>query len=274
MRVVRDGVSHRVPGRVASDPASVNPVDWVILSTKAVNDPRAWMDRLVGPQTKVAVLQNGIDLRERAQRWAPPAQVLPVTVTMAAERTGVDEVTVVHTNELVTEATALGTQFAAMFGPQLRVRGAVDYLAESWRKLMVNVVVNSLTTITGGSAVDCVNETLLPTTRTMLQEVLLVAERKGVHLRWSEVDDTVGRIEQIGPHLSSMQMDFRLGRPMELHFVTGAVIENADSVGADVPVIRAVHALLVQLASTPTVSAQPGLRATDPVEVDVALSSR
>jgi 2-dehydropantoate 2-reductase len=269
MRVLRDGVAHVVSGRVVSDPAALEPVDWVILATKAVSDPSAWMDRLVGPQTKVAVLQNGIDLRRRVRRWAGAARVVPVTVSIAAERTAANEVTVVHENELVTEATPLAAEFAALFGPQLRIRTARDHRSEAWRKLMLNVAVNSMTTITGGSAVDCLNDTLLPTTRTILVEALHVAEATGIELTWNEVDDTVERIRRIGAHLSSMQVDFRLGRPTEHQFISGAVIENAESVGVQVPVIRAMHALLVQLSSAPTVAEAPGHRATDPVDLDV-----
>jgi 2-dehydropantoate 2-reductase len=269
MRVLRDGVAHVVSGRVVSDPAALEPVDWVILATKAVSDPSAWMDRLVGPQTKVAVLQNGIDLRRRVRRWAGAARVVPVTVSIAAERTAANEVTVVHENELVTEATPLAAEFAALFGPQLRIRTARDHRSEAWRKLMLNVAVNSMTTITGGSAVDCLNDTLLPTTRTILEEALHVAEATGIELTWNEVDDTVERIRRIGAHLSSMQVDFRLGRPTEHQFISGAVIENAESVGVEVPVIRAMHALLVQLSSAPTVAEAPGHRATDPVDLDV-----
>ena len=269
MRVLRDGVSHTVGGRVVSDPAALGPVDWVLLATKAVSDPGVWLDRLVGPETKVAVLQNGIDLPRRVRRWLPPERVVPVTVTIAAERTAANEVTVVHVNELVTEATRLGAEFAAMFRPVLRVRTSVDHRSESWRKLMLNAVVNPLTTITGGSAVDCLNEALLPTARTILTEALHVAEATGVTMDWTEVDDCIERIRAIGAHLSSMQMDFRLGRPLEHHFITGAVIDHAASVGVDVPVIRAVHGLLVQLTSAPTVAPQPGHRATDPVDLDV-----
>jgi 2-dehydropantoate 2-reductase len=73
MRVLRDGVAHVIGGQVVSDPAALEPVDWVVLATKAVSDPSVWMGRLVGPQTKVAVLQNGIDLRRRVRRWARAA---------------------------------------------------------------------------------------------------------------------------------------------------------------------------------------------------------
>jgi 2-dehydropantoate 2-reductase len=269
MSVLRDGVSHVVSGRVVSDPAALETVDWVILATKAVSDPSAWMDRLVGPQTTVAVLQNGIDLRRRVERWVGPERVVPVTVTMAAERTAANEVTVVHDNELVTEATPLAARFAALFGPQLRVRTSADYRSESWRKLMLNAAVNPMTTITGSTAIDCLNDELLPTTRTILEEVLTVANAKGIDLSWPEVDATIERIRGIGAHLSSMQMDFRLGRPIEHRFITGAVIENAESVGLDVPVIRTMHALLAQLSATPTVTSQPGVRATDSPDLGV-----
>jgi len=68
--------------RVETDPARLGPAQWVLLATKAhqVEGAAGWLAALVGADTRVAVLQNGVEHVERLARWVAPAQVVPVVV--------------------------------------------------------------------------------------------------------------------------------------------------------------------------------------------------
>ena len=69
------------------DPTNAGRADVVLLCTKAYQSEGAapWLDQLAGPGTVVAVLQNGIDQVARIQPLAPPADIVPVVVMIAAE---------------------------------------------------------------------------------------------------------------------------------------------------------------------------------------------
>src|ERR1700754_229429 len=56
-----------VDGRVLTEPSDAEPVDWVLLATKGhqVAGTAPWLARLCGPNTTVAVLQNGVEHVER-----------------------------------------------------------------------------------------------------------------------------------------------------------------------------------------------------------------
>src|SRR5207249_1156823 len=58
-----------VPLRTLTDPAEAQPMDWVLLCTKAHETPSAapWLARLCTASTRVAVLQNGIDHVDRVK---------------------------------------------------------------------------------------------------------------------------------------------------------------------------------------------------------------
>ena len=73
-----------------TDPARAEPVDWVLLCTKTHHTEAAapWLARLCTPQTRVAVLQNGIDHVARVAPLANGATVLPVIVYYNGERLG------------------------------------------------------------------------------------------------------------------------------------------------------------------------------------------
>ena len=52
------------PIRALADPSQAQPQDWVLLCTKAQDTEASapWLQRLCGPTTRVAALQNGIGL--------------------------------------------------------------------------------------------------------------------------------------------------------------------------------------------------------------------
>ena len=66
-----------LPLRIVADPAAAVPADWVMLCTKAHQTASAapWLARLCGPDTRVAVLQNGIDHAARTSPYANSARV-------------------------------------------------------------------------------------------------------------------------------------------------------------------------------------------------------
>jgi 2-dehydropantoate 2-reductase len=59
--------------RVITDPAEATPVDWVLITTKAYDAAAAaaWLPSLRRPDTRVVVLQNGV---EHVERFSPCAR--------------------------------------------------------------------------------------------------------------------------------------------------------------------------------------------------------
>src|SRR5437867_4348476 len=64
---------------VLTDPAKGSAVDWVLVATKAYDaaGAAAWFPSLAGPRTRVAILQNGVEHRERFSPWLEAARLLP-----------------------------------------------------------------------------------------------------------------------------------------------------------------------------------------------------
>src|SRR5688572_5489338 len=67
---------------VLTDPADALPVDWVLVCTKTYDAPATalWLERLVGPGTRIAVLQNGVEHVARFSPYVPAERLLPVMV--------------------------------------------------------------------------------------------------------------------------------------------------------------------------------------------------
>jgi 2-dehydropantoate 2-reductase len=252
MTLIEDGVETVIRGRVLAGPAEVDAtVDWVVLATKRTVDPSSWLDRLVGPTTRIAVLQNGIELAEEVARWVPEDRCVPVVVRMSSERVGADSVVVRAAGRLLTDDSPAAREFAGLVGPRVPVVHFPDFAVQAWHKLAFNIVVNSLTTITGGMSVTAVGPALLPIARQLLEETTTAGRAAGVDLPESDVEVILEQIRRFPPVQSSTQLDHQQGRPLEHRFLTGAVLAVAERTGTPVPTVRAVHGILDALSPVP-----------------------
>jgi 2-dehydropantoate 2-reductase len=241
---------HRVAAVTMADPATATVADWVIIAVKA-QDTRTtwpWLRRLVGPVTRVAVLQNGLDIGERMPEWIPGEHVLPVSVYLSAVRDEAGDVRVQRLGPLVVPQGALGSEFADLLGCRLDVHETDRFEVESWRKFMLNLVSNSLGAPTDRTTGAVLCTPLRATAAQMLDEAVTVARAVGVPLSDTDVAATIGSIAALPAHtVTSMQSDRRRGRPLERRFLSGTLVAMADRVGVPVPVTRAVDSLLVAI---------------------------
>ena len=115
-----------------------------------------------------------------------------------------------------------------------------------WSKLIINVGINALTALTA-----LPNGRLLefPDCRALMAdlvaEAVMVAENTGVQLTYPDPLQMVYQVaEMTGGNRSSMLQDFDRKRQSEIDFINGAIVREAEKLGLEVPVNRAVTRLV------------------------------
>ena len=139
-----------VAPRVWTEPAQASPVDWVLAVTKtyATAGAARWIERLLGPQTRVAVVQNGVEHMDRFRGVVPAERTLPVIIDVPAERSAPGRVRQRGHGVTTVPEGALGQGFTRLFrGTPMEPVTSDDFLSATWRKLVLNRpgVVNALT---------------------------------------------------------------------------------------------------------------------------------
>jgi 2-dehydropantoate 2-reductase len=244
--ITGDGVGGTDVRTIAVLPAPDGPVDWVLVTVKAQDTASTapWLDRLVGPGTVVVVLQNGVDHVQRVQPLVGEAEVLPVLVMAAAERTGPGAVTHRIGNLLVTARNPAAQRLSELFDGGATVHQDPDLLTAAWRKLLVNVGGNCITALTGRRAEVLRVPEVRELCRAVLTETAAAGRSVGALLTDADVEGTL-RLYDSYPddNGSSMYYDRMSGRPLEHELIPGAVVRAAERGGVDVPVTRAIWAL-------------------------------
>ena len=259
-------VLERPEGRVEVRPQVItesrhaSPVDWVLVCTKTHQTAAAapWLARLCGPNTRVAVMQNGIDRAEAVARLAGPARVMPVIVYYNGERLGPDHVRLRHAGDadLAVADDDLGGEFLALLeGVPLRVVRVGDLRTLLWRKLFMNVTVNPITALTLQRQAVSQRADIQDLYRAILQEAVIVATADGARLADDEIERIVAILLTYPPDAgTSMYFDRLDGRPFEVEALTGALVAAAERHGIPVPLNRALLALLRAISE----AADPG----------------
>ena len=247
-----------LPLRTVTTPAEVDRVDWVMLCTKAHHTASAapWLARLCGPQTRIAVLQNGIDHVARVAPYAGGATVVPTIVYYNGERLAADRVRLrrVSNHELVAADDAPGRDFARLLeGSGLRVLPSNDFATLAWRKLLLNVVVNPTTALTMQRQAVLRHADVYALSLEILEEAVAVARAEGARLAADEPARVMATLLSYAPELgTSMYFDRQAGRPLEIEALTGAIVTCAARHGIPVPVNRALLALLRAVSDAAT----------------------
>jgi 2-dehydropantoate 2-reductase len=244
------------PVQATDNPAEVGIVDVVIVGVKAWQVPEAAeaMRPMVGPQTFVLPLQNGVDAPSQLAAVLGAEHVLGGLCGLMCfvvgpghiQHAGIDPF--VNFGELDNRASDRTERLRQAFA-QANVNAKIspDIHVAMWRKFLFIVSVSGMGSITR-SPMGVFRK--LPETRKMLeqvlQEVFQVARARNVNLPDDAMSAALAFIDGLPDSgTASMQRDIMEGRPSELEAQNGAVVRMGQEVGVDTPLNAIIyHSLL------------------------------
>jgi 2-dehydropantoate 2-reductase len=237
----------KVHATFATDPSEAFEVDWVIVATKAygVAGAAKWLERLCLNGAPVAVLQNGVEHRERFAPYVAMERILPVMVDCPAERQAPDRIRQRGVMHLKVPDDALGRDFVELFAGTTADASVVpDFLSVVWRKLCFNSagVLSALVMQPAGVVRE---EAMGETALQIIRECAAVARAEGAHLE-ENVADLVLAAQRAAPadSINSMLADRQAGRPVEIDARNGVIVRLGRKHGIATPANAMAVALM------------------------------
>jgi 2-dehydropantoate 2-reductase len=276
LRLVEDGKETAVPVRAAERAADLGVQDYVVLALKAhsVGPALAQIAPLVGPDTAVVTMQNGVPWwyfyklggeldGTRLEAVDPggliwsglgPERVIGSVVYPAVEVDAPGLIRHVEgrrfslgepSGEKSERVTRLADEMIAA-GLQAPVRE--DIRSEIWVKLWGNLCFNPISALTGSTLEAIVaDDGTRALARAMMLEAQAIGEALGVRFT-IDVDRRIKGAGAVGAHKTSMLQDLERGRPMEIDALVTVVQELGRLTDRPTPTIDAVLALVRRLA--------------------------
>jgi 2-dehydropantoate 2-reductase len=246
------GERRAVPVEVATAPANVKPADWVLLCVKSHQTASAatWLRATVGPTTKIAVLQNGVEHREHLAPYAGPGNaVVPVVVMLPAERTKPGEITTFGGAALTAPDDAAGREFAALFdGTFVKASVDADFVSRAWEKLCMNACSGALCAIMNHPAAIAAYPELQTLAERIVEETMVVGRAEGARFADGFAKYIVGLFTRPGGRGNSMYYDRRDGKPLEWDARNGVVSRLGAKHGIATPVADTIVPILKSLS--------------------------
>ncbi len=246
-----------VPLHALADPAEAKPVDWVLLCTKTHDtaSSAAWLRRLCGRETRVAVLQNGIGHADRLAAFVGRASVVPTIVYYNGERLDPDRVRFRRAGEhdFAVGDDPDGRAFVALLdGTAMRILRSPDFKTLAWRKLLLNAIANPITALTLQRQAVFRREDVKTLCLAILDEAAAIGRADGARLAAHESEQLLATLLTYPPDAgTSMYFDRLAGRPLEIEALTGAVVAAGERYRMPTPLNRMLLTLARAINNDP-----------------------
>jgi 2-dehydropantoate 2-reductase len=253
------GDLHLTPVNATNDPSSIGPVDVVWLTVKMYDLETAaqTLGPLIGPDTVVVTLQNGVEAVDIVSRHVGETHVAGGVAYVGAV---IDEPGVIRHTAL--DSLIFGELDGRRSERLLRLEAACRHAGFSarvseniqvdlWSKFVRLSVFSGMTAVTRSTlGVLRSDPELLSMLKAACEEAIAVGRGQGVTLPDSTMDEIVQMVNGLPAHAkASMLEDLERGRRLELPWLSGGVVRLGREAGVPTPIHGFIATVLKPLVN-------------------------
>jgi len=241
--------------KATDDPATIGKVDMVIFSVKLRDTESAARQilPLIGPDTGIISLQNGVTKDDMLAPIVGREHLLggAAYIGVSVARPGVirkagtlERLAFGEFNNNVSKRAQAFLE--ACKAGDIKADIPPDISLELWQKFVVIVTMSSITSAMRSTIGPIrANPQALGFALDLMREVVAVGRAEGIALEPDFADKRIAHINAMSPDMrASMSLDLELGRPLELPWLAGTVVELGAKRGVPTPCCRAVRDIL------------------------------
>lgn len=230
------------------------PPDYLVVALKLIDnvDRVGIIKPVVGPNTTIVLIQNGIDIEPEVAEAFPDNPLLSCLAFIGVSRIAPAELEHKAYGMLAFGNYPQGVGPEAQRFAELLKAGGVNtqlsenVVADRWRKCVWNTTFNPASVLAGGAD----TQTLLTTPggermlRELMAEVCATAAAAGYPLEDGIIDANISGTLNMPAYHNSMALDYLHGRDMEIEATLGNVVRIAERLGLEVPKLATMYDLL------------------------------
>lgn len=248
------GALHLPKVQATDRPQAIGPVDVVLFTVKLydVDASAATLAPLIGPDTVVITLQNGVDAMDMVAKHVGESHVAGGAAYIVAVIDKPGHIRHTTAQQLVfgerdgRRSDRLVAFEEAGIRAGFQAKASADVQADLWTKFVRLATWSGMTTVTR-SPMGVVRDT--PATFELMvaaiEEVIAVGRARGVQLPADLMDTTLTMIKSFpASSKSSMLEDIERGRRLELPWLSGAVVRIGKEVGVPTPIHQFITTIL------------------------------
>lgn len=250
----RDGDFTVTPVTATDDPATFEPVDAVLMCVKLYDTEFSakLIQPLVGPDTVVITLQNGVEAPEIVEsvigsgHTLGGATYISATITKPGTIRRNNDLTHIEFGEMDGPATDRVHKLVEVFkAAGLDARPADDTAALLWSKFVLLAANSGMTSLIRQDTGVLRDDPVIREAHTAaLAEVTTVGRALGVNLAKNIEQRCLDWLDQNAPIKPSLLVDLEAGNRLEVGWLSGAVHRLGQKAGVPTPTHTAIYAAL------------------------------
>ncbi len=216
----------------------------LIISVKAydLHETLLELQPLTHDDTVLLFLQNGLGIEDIIKHALMKGNALRAIVTMGSEILKPGFIRV-RLNPTILDSDNLSKEITRVFQDcGLTTINSEAFLTEIWRKATINCVVNPLSAILQAKTYELLSPHLNGIRKSIVEECIAVAAKEEVELDLNLLQ-IMNQSLPLYENRTSMFQDIFHGKPTEIEFLNGKIVEKGKSYNVSTP----VNEVLVQL---------------------------
>ncbi|MEL6970796.1 MAG: 2-dehydropantoate 2-reductase [Bacteroidota bacterium] len=215
-------------------------LDWLFICLKTYHylDAAVWFQHLIGPDTRIVVLRNGLAHSTPLLDYADQSKILPVLVdapTQYNPRGGYYHQ--LASARLIIPQHPLSSSLQSLLNEsQIWIQIAEDFITASWEKLIESAAIGAITCLTGETCHIFQRQAVRQLYRQLLEEGIAVAQADGAQLSKDYLAQMLQKLAGYPPEKGSSMLTDRLaGRPIEVMAKSGIISQKGKKLGVSTP---------------------------------------
>jgi 2-dehydropantoate 2-reductase len=252
---------------VYNDPSRIPACDFIIVALKSTQNKllASILAALNHANSYAICLQNGLDVEAATQTIVGPGRVIGGCCFLCSNKRGPGHVQHLDYgrieiaayrgpdgNEPSVDDAIINRVVEDFRSARIPIELASDMRTARWRKLMWNVPFNGLSVALDASTADIMQH---PASRKLAWELMQEVASGASAIGLSVGDDHANRLmentDKMVPYDSSMRLDYKAGRPMELEHIFLKPIQAAQQAGFTMNKVEMLYDELCFLESRP-----------------------
>ena len=227
---------------------------WVVLTVKMLDhlDLAELIRPVVGPETKIVLLANGLDIEVPLAAAFPNHSLISGVAFVASSR-----IRAAHIHHKAYGQVVLGdysqgaVASASVLAEAFQQAGIRAHLSqnialERWKKSIWNASFNPLSVVTNGADTGVLlgSADAEAYVRSLMAEVIAAGRAQGFELSDDLIESNITNTKNMPAYQTSMALDYLQGRGIELEAILGNVVRAALAKNVSVPGLNGLYQIL------------------------------